>query len=443
MTQRFWQHRTWTIALIVGCTWLAAAACCQAHFLWADVEQRSDGTPEARFYFGELPRPGEVELLDKITQTKAWSRGADGRTADLKLTRSTAADQAALVAPLESVRLASVEATCDYGLHERGTAVLLLQYYAKHLLGDWPHQDKLTRADKLQLDIVPDWSSGTLDLQVLFAGKPDPEREVIVIDPSGKQHELKTDDEGRVAMTIHNGGPYAVRAAHVEAERGGKLAGKEYSQTWHYCTLTLDVPSPPAGADDISAADLLAKARAARSLWQRFSRRQRRDQHRAGWASCRWTRDDRFGGRRHCGRGRCRGASRGPPKRSNGWHSIGCPMTAARRARSVMPTTTWPIRWDARSKSATRPQASPCASKGTSSARSSRKTGPAALTISVLEVSRDADNKVLPRLHTANLSGLGQRRAEKQPDLSHRVAARGELRVAQDRSWKSPPRTAR
>ena len=247
----------------------------EAHFIWADVQPRPDGTAEARFYFGELPKPGEPELIGKISETKAWLRGADDRATPLKLKRSGDDSLAALVAGVDLAPSASLEATCDYGVFQRGPTALLLQYYAKHLPDDWAQLDeKLTRAEKLRLDIVPRLSGDQLSLRVLYEGQPDAGREVIVLDSGGKQHELKTDEEGRVSMTVMPGGSYAVRAAHVEADRGGERDGKSYTQTWHYCTLTLVVPKavvpPPPKANEISAAELLTRARTARAVWKDF-----------------------------------------------------------------------------------------------------------------------------------------------------------------------------
>lgn len=257
---------------------LAAALCvlgtatAEAHFIWADVQQGTDGKAEVRFYFGELPKPGEPELIGKIETTRAWLRGADNRATDLRLGRSSDERLAALVAGANSSKSACVEAVCDYGVFQRGTAALLLQYYAKHLPDDWAQAERLARSEKLRLDIVPQLAGDQLTLRVLYDGQPDAGREVIVLEPSGKQLELKTNDEGRVSTTVVPGGNYAVRAAHVEADRGGKRNGKAYSQTWHYCTLTMMIPSgaPPAPAAELSAAELLARARAARSVWRHF-----------------------------------------------------------------------------------------------------------------------------------------------------------------------------
>ncbi len=116
----------------IFCWWLLQAAqLAQAHFIWADVQPRPDGTAEVRFYFGELPKPGEPELIGKIAHTQAWLRGADDRATSLKLARSGDESLAALVAGTPS-GAGSLEAICDYGVFQRGPAALLLQYYAKH-----------------------------------------------------------------------------------------------------------------------------------------------------------------------------------------------------------------------------------------------------------------------------------------------------------------------
>ncbi len=121
---------------------------------------------------------------------------------------------------------------------------------------------------------MPRLSGDQLTLRVLYEGKPDAGREVIVLDPSGKQIELKTDEEGRATATVVPGGSYAVRAAHVEPDRAGERNGKSFSQTWHYCTLTLTIPKSqqpaPPKLSETPAVDALNHARAGRSVWRDF-----------------------------------------------------------------------------------------------------------------------------------------------------------------------------
>ncbi|MEX2114454.1 MAG: DUF3386 family protein, partial [Pirellulales bacterium] len=161
---------------------------------------------------------------------------------------------------------------CDYGVYERGPAGLLLQYYGKCLSGDWAqHADKLARAEGLKLDIVPRLENGKLALQVVYQGKPAPNGEVIVTGPNGEVQELTADEHGSAAADVQSPGKYAVRAAHIEADAAGERDGKKYTQTWHYCTLLVEVrPATAADGKEISAVEALRRARAERAIWNDF-----------------------------------------------------------------------------------------------------------------------------------------------------------------------------
>ena len=250
------------------------ASSAKAHFIWAEIKPAGGEKSQARFYFGEAPEPGEAHLIGKIAQTKAWVRTTDAAATDLKVVAGADEKAPALVAPCAAAAPASLEATCDYGVYERGPGVLL-QYYAKSLSGDWAASgDKLTRAEKLALDIIPELSGDQLRLQVLYQGKPAAASEVVVIDPAGKSNSLKTDADGKVAAGTTVPGNYAIRAGYIEPQKSGEREGKKYAQTWHYTTLTMALPaaapSKDAVAKEISASELLTRARAGRSLWEKF-----------------------------------------------------------------------------------------------------------------------------------------------------------------------------
>jgi uncharacterized GH25 family protein len=246
---------------------LCLATSARAHFVWLDLETPSAGPATVQAYFGELPEPGEPQLIGKIATTKAWARGADGKTVELKW---AAPDEktAALVAQCDRDSAYSVEATCDYGVYQRGPKGVRLFYYAKHLADDWAVQPAdLRRAERLRLDIVPALADDKLVLSVLFDGKSDAGRELVVHTPEGAEQQLKTDEQGRAELTAA-AGRYAVRVGHIQPDSSGELNGKSYAQTWHYATLTLAVPEiTPA---EIDAAELLKRAREARSLWIDF-----------------------------------------------------------------------------------------------------------------------------------------------------------------------------
>lgn len=242
-----------------------------AHFIWIELKPAGDAQ-QARVYFGEEPAPGESHLIGKVAHTKLWLRTAGGEPRELKAAAGQGAEEAVLSAGCPSSDAASLEATCDYGIYERGPTGLLLQYYAKHLAGGWAGQaDKLARASRLKLDIVPQQAGAELKLQVLYNGQPAAGGEVVVVDPAGEAHEFKADKEGRIVAQTPAGGRYAVRAAHIEPTASGERGGKKYSQIWHYCTLTLDVTTgDKTKTDEPTALEALTRARDGRAMWKGF-----------------------------------------------------------------------------------------------------------------------------------------------------------------------------
>jgi hypothetical protein len=254
----------------LSCLALFAPAFARAHFVWVDLKQSADGRPQAQLYLSELPEPGEPHLLAKIAHSKAWLRGLDGET-ELKLAPAADKDLAALVAACAERSPASLEAVCEYGVYSRGPVGVLLHYYAKRLTGDWANQaHKLARAERLALDIVPGVDGNKLGLTVLYNGKPLADEQLVVIDPCGESHDLKADSQGRAMFNATIAGRYAIRTGHIEAERGGMRDDKKYAQTWHYCTLTLDLKTADNAASEPTALESLKRARDGRSIWHDF-----------------------------------------------------------------------------------------------------------------------------------------------------------------------------
>ncbi len=243
-----------------------------AHFIWLDLRPSVGGKGQARLYFSEEPAPGEADLIGKAAKAQVWLRKADGTTAELKLDSSTE-DEAVLVAEC-ACDGASLEGVWDYGVYSRGpVAGPLLQYYAKGLTGDWVKHPSLSHSKKLKLDIVPSLQDRKLSIQVLYDGESIKDCDVLFVDPTGQQHELTTDDQGRAEVEV-TPGQWAVRTAKIDADNSGERDGKKFSQTWHFATLTVDVPSrTPAeeqAVESVSAINALVRARKHRAVWQDF-----------------------------------------------------------------------------------------------------------------------------------------------------------------------------
>lgn len=182
-------------------------------------------------------------------------------------------DEGYLQAEIPAQGACSVEASCLYGVFSRGDAPFLLNYYAKHVRAESSAElSRLARASELPLDIVPTWDQRGLQLQILWQDKPVASAELHSVDPHANENTSTSDQDGYVSLRVDGPGLYGVRANYIEKGRSGEHEGKAYGEVRHYCTLTLQLPlvESVGSAAPIAAADLLARVRAARALWEEF-----------------------------------------------------------------------------------------------------------------------------------------------------------------------------
>lgn len=245
----------------------------RAHFVWVSVQTTSSGQPQAHIWFSELAEPDDAALVDKIAQTKAWSRVAGNENAPLSLAKEIKDGGGAWVGNLPADAEA-VSARCAYGVIERRGMVFRLEYYAKYLDGASPAFPSLAREEKLDLDVVPKLDAKECTLQVLWKGKPAAGSQIVAFDADGNQHELKTDEQGIARLPVGKAGLYSIRAKWT-TEESGQEGDKAYKQAHHYSTLALNVPDArhdgaAAEKKSPSAAEVVRQAREARALWHDF-----------------------------------------------------------------------------------------------------------------------------------------------------------------------------
>lgn len=246
-----------------------AAQAVQAHFVWVAVQSDSPQQPQAHIWFSELPEADDAALIDKIAQTKAWSRAAGKEGAALTVVKEVKDGGGALIGKLPG-DAAAVSARCAYGVIERRGMVFRLEYYAKYLDGSSADFKALARDEQLDLDVVPELSAKECKLLVLWKGKPAAGSEIVAFDADGGQHDLKTDDEGVAKLPLGKPGLYSIRAKWVTDE-SGKDGDKEYKQASHYSTLALRIPENRPTSASVSAVDVVRQARQARAMWQDFT----------------------------------------------------------------------------------------------------------------------------------------------------------------------------
>ena len=270
-----------------------SAAPAAAHFVWVTtLPAEADGLA-AHVWFSETAEPGSDRLIGKIAHTQAWSRTpATSEPEKLALQPITDGDAGALVGRVGAKPPLAVDAVCRYGAFSRGDKSLFLNYYARHLdVRTVEDLAALARAERLDLDIVPQLDGDKAKLTVLWKGQPAAGAEVTVHVPGGGEQELETDDQGQVTFDVARAGSYALRAKFVEPDSAGEHNGNAYAEAWHITTLTLAFPTPAsvaaadarpatatATADATAAADrspgsanaLLERARDARAVWNDF-----------------------------------------------------------------------------------------------------------------------------------------------------------------------------
>ena len=245
------------------------------HFIWVRLVPGEGDGLSARASFAESPEPDREGLLEKISSASFHIRGTDGKRQHLKLSKTGEGDHAELVTAVPARGACSLEATCDYGVYELHDRPLLLQYYARAVAAKTPAEvGSLGPATELALDIVPKCESGQLKAVVLWRGKPQPGLAVQVISPNKKRQKLTTDAEGAVTLPAGSGGKFALQTSFTEANRSGERDGRKYVAVGHYATLTIDVPPTQSAAKGANlpqnAQDVLARARHARAVWEKF-----------------------------------------------------------------------------------------------------------------------------------------------------------------------------
>src|SRR5688572_21290447 len=118
------------LLIICGLVILSAPSICRAHFLWVKTVTQ-DEKPQAFLFFGETPDEEAYHLPEPLAKTKIWSRGKDGKRAELAVKGIETDDRIGLIAPLEGEGPRVIETTQTYGIYGKS----LLTYYAKHVHG--------------------------------------------------------------------------------------------------------------------------------------------------------------------------------------------------------------------------------------------------------------------------------------------------------------------
>lgn len=283
-----------TSVLVLGAAVaLLVAPSAQAHFVWAFVPE---GTAGVQVSFAEAPEAGTANLIDRLNPTKAWLNVPGQAVSELKLTANVDkdADTGTLDASVPENGAYAVDVFCRYGVFGKTGKPILLDYYAKHLGGDWWAAKELTAPSaRLAFDVAAKLEEGGITLETVWKDAPVAGVELTVWHPSGDEQKLTSDEKGRVRIKRAVPGAYHLLAKHVDDTAKGEIDGKPYDGNWSFSTVTFTVSekaagekvaatnattevaaatdaAKPAAGDEVPASELLARARADRALWQDF-----------------------------------------------------------------------------------------------------------------------------------------------------------------------------
>jgi len=222
---------------------------CFGHFLWVKTIDHQD-QPHALLFFGENAVDEAYHLPDRLAHTNIWLRNETSRT-KLTTQRLETAERIGLIAPLTAPLPYVLEATQQYGIYGNS----LLHYHAKHIRANSANQlNSLAVSADLKLDLVPRLKKESLELTVMWNGKPLPTAELRYSVGNSEAVKAAADKHGRAVLQTEGEGIIAVLANHLDKEPTGQIEGKTYNGVLHFASLTLELAKTalPAGKERVT-----------------------------------------------------------------------------------------------------------------------------------------------------------------------------------------------
>ena len=215
-----------------------------AHYLWVVIDQKAGEHGTANIVFEGGPAAGDGHYIDHFSKTgTTWIRTvANPKPQKLETQEATSPNKLWLAAALPAAGPRSIDSYGKFGVYAYGKTNVLLHYYARNLDVS-SHEDlhELARSEQLALDIVPHDDGKSMELQVLFNGKPATGCSFKIRGPQKYMVNLTTDKTGHVRFDIEHEGLYTFHAM-VEEAKAGTEAGEEYTLVRHHSTLLLKLP---------------------------------------------------------------------------------------------------------------------------------------------------------------------------------------------------------
>ena len=159
-----------------------------AHYLWVALVAKAGEHGTTNIYFEGGPGPGSGEYLDPfIKHGKTWIRTANhpkGKLLEMGVGKKPKSRWLTSALPAGAPR--SIDSYGKWGVYRYGKTDVLLHYHARLLdVATVKDLHKLARAEQLGVDIVPHQGEFSMELKVLWRGKPAVGRTGFICGPKG------------------------------------------------------------------------------------------------------------------------------------------------------------------------------------------------------------------------------------------------------------------
>ena len=206
-----------------------------AHSLWVLAEGE-----RIEVVFEHSMNPGEGAYnQDILAKGETWVRTPGSGKHRVELSEVGPKDGRYMVGTTDRQAPRSVEHYCLFGIYQGR----LDYFYGKYLdVGSPAELSSLAAAEGHTIDIVLKALRDSLEVRVLWEGRPLEGHRIAVIDPTGKETKLRTGDDGVLRFQPKEPGCYGFWSVVVDDENKGVHEGVRYTGAMHSATASVEWP---------------------------------------------------------------------------------------------------------------------------------------------------------------------------------------------------------
>jgi hypothetical protein len=244
-------------------SFFAFGAVAHAHFLFIRIGEPAEAGRTVEVYFSEKAEAGDPRFIHKVAGAHLTLQTAPGKFQPLTVREG--ADR--LRAALPAAGPVSVTGFLEYGVLKRETS-FLLRYYPKALSGDPASLRALKPDPHSALEIDAKFEGDHVALTLLRDGNPVPGAEFTTVDDDLVNDEVKADTAGKATWKPPAPGFYCIYTKSV-LKTPGQWKEKPYSEIREFATIAFRWPLSRTDADQ-EAVTSFQRALAARATWEQF-----------------------------------------------------------------------------------------------------------------------------------------------------------------------------